>query len=989
MSIKNKLALTISVLCAVLLCGVAAVLIQASETQLREGIVTQHIAMGKALTYSFDQQILGHQKMLVSVASGLTPETLSNPARLQDYLATKPALLTVFSNILVYSPDGVVIAAWPTPEKYIGNRQLVGREYIVHTRESRKPYISRLFVSPISHKPLMVFTAPILDHDGNVIAIVGGAQHLLENNMFAGFTQTHVGRTGSLFMATPDHTVISTPVPGRLLKPLGPGIGKLADEALKSGEATGTADTHAGVRCLVTLETMQTTGLLVGVVLPVDEAFAPIRVMRLKAAAWLGVLILMLPLLIWWMARWMTQPLLLLRDRVQAMARSPQADILVALDRSDEIGELALSFDGLTQARRSAEGAQLRLNRALRMLSSCSQALVQARNEQRLLQDICDLLATHGGYAFAWIGYVDAGSDPKGTDLVIHAQAQAGSGTWSHESQPIRGVVTNISQLTRLALRAGKAQVCQEIVGSPLFASSQAVAASLGHHSCISLPLMNEQGAFGVLNIYATESHAFSDSEIELLQELATDLAFGIKTLRDRTAHQAAEAELAFLAHHDPLTKLPNRLLLRDRFERAALAADRNGNSVAMLFLDLDNFKEVNDSLGHGVGDELLVRVVQRLQGALNQVDTISREGGDEFIVLLSGIDAAHEASEVAKIVLEAMAQPFEIDHYTLHTSVSVGISMYPDDGDSFDAVRKNADTALYRAKDDGRRSYRFFAERMNTDARMRMQIQMDLRKALQNREFELHYQPQIELRTGLVVGIEALIRWRRNGELVPPAEFIPTAEHSGLIIPIGEWVLGEACRQAAEWRRQGLPRTVMAVNLSALQFKHGNIADTVQQVLQASGLPADLLELELTESILLQDVDAAINTLHNLKVLGVHLSIDDFGTGYSSLSYLKRLAVDKLKIDRSFIRDVTDDADDAAIVKAIIQLSHTLLLHVVAEGVENADQCKFLQQCGCDEAQGFLFSKPVPASEIPGLVAGWREALLVGGVRETVGSVR
>jgi len=977
MSIKNKLALTISVLCAVLLCGVTAVFIRASETQLREGIVTQHIAMSKALTYSFDQQVLGYQQMLVSVAAGLAPETLADPSGLQAYLATKTDLLTVFSNILVYSPEGVVIAAWPTPGKYIGNRQLIGREYIVHTRESRRPYISKMFVSPISHKPLIVFTAPILDRNGKVIAIVGGAQHLLENNMFAGFTQTRVGRTGGLLMAAPDHTVISTPDPDRLLKPLGPGFGKLLDQAMADGHATGTAVTLHGVHALVTLEPMRTTGALVGVVLPLDEAFEPIRIMRRKAEAWLAVLMLTLPLLTWSLARRMTRPLLLLRDRVQAMTRSPQADVLVALDRSDEIGELANAFDGLTQARRTAEGTQLRLNRALRILSSCSQALVQAVDEQRLLQDICDLLATHGGYAFAWIGYIDPGTDPMAPGSVIHARARAGSGARSEGPQPASSDITNISRLTRTALLTGRAQVCQEMIGNPSFETSQQLALALGHHSCISLPLMNGQGAFGILNIYASESHAFSDNEISLLEELATDLAFGIKTLRDRCAHRAAEAELAFLAHHDPLTRLPNRLLLRDRFERATLAAARDGHSVAMLFLDLDNFKEVNDSLGHGVGDELLVRVVQRLQGALHQADTISREGGDEFIVLLSCLDAASDAGEVAKTILEAMARPFEIDHYTLHTSCSIGISLYPDDGNSFDAVRKNADTALYRAKDEGRCGYRFFAERMDTDARMRMQIQMDLRKALQNGEFELQYQPRIELRSGRMVGVEALVRWRRDGELVLPAEFIPVAEHSGLIIPIGEWVLREACRQASGWLRQGLPRSVIAVNLSALQFKHGNIADTVRQALEDSGLPADLLELELTESILLQDVEAAIDTLRDLKVQGVHLSIDDFGTGYSSLSYLKRLAVDKLKIDRSFIRDVTLDADDAAIVKAIIQLSHTLQLHVIAEGVESLEQYEFLRQGGCDEAQGFLFSKPVPAGEIPCLVGGWPEAKL------------
>ncbi|HTH95571.1 MAG TPA: EAL domain-containing protein [Rhodocyclaceae bacterium] len=973
MGIKNKLALLVTLLFGILLCTSAALLVESSEVRLRESIIAQQAALVKTLTYGFDQQVMARHKMLIEVAKALPPELVQQPARLQAFLQERIILPKMFTNVLVYSPDGTVLAAWPAPEKYVGSRRMAGMEYIAHTVQTRQPYISRLFKSPVSGQPLVVMTAPVLDKDGNVVALFGGSQYILTDNLFSGFTDTHIGHSGNLFLLSQDRTIIAHSDKTRVMEQLEPGANKAIDAALTSGVFAGEAVTSRGTPVLITIETMKTTSWLSGVLLPLDEAYAPINAMRIHALQLLALLLLMLPLLVWWGAGYMTRPLLLLRDRIKNMTRTPQIGTLVALDRHDEIGELARAFDELTLARHSAEEAQLRLNRALRVLSDCNQTLIHADNEAKLLQDICTLIFTSGGYPFVWIGYVD----PTGQDKIIHPMAKAGSGAQILETLVLSMDETaHPCELSYLTLQTGERQVCQEIIGDPMFGVWQDIALAYNYHSGISLPLKNEQITFGILNIYAHERDAFGVDEIKLLDELAADLSFGIKTLRARAAHQAAEEELAFLAHHDPLTELPNRLLLRDRFEQAAALAGRNGTRVAMLFLDLDNFKEVNDSLGHGIGDELLIAVVQRLRATLRQADTISREGGDEFVVLVPGINSINDVGRVAQTILDAMTHPFEIEHHTLHTSFSIGISVYPNDGENFDTVRKNADTALYRAKDGGRRNYRFFAGQMNVDAQVRMQMQIDLRKALQNDEFELLYQPQINLRTGRMVGVEALIRWRRNGELVSPAEFIPVAEHSGLIIPIGEWVISEACRQGVEWRRQGLVDMVVAVNLSALQFKHGNIVDTVRLALENSGLPAGSLELELTESILLQDVDAAMSILHRLKELGVHLSIDDFGTGYSSLSYLKRLAVDKLKIDRSFVGDVTEDTDDAAIARAVIQLGHTLQLTVIAEGVETEGQCAFLRESACDEAQGYLFSRPVPPSDIPSLMASLGKAV-------------
>ncbi|MCU0842349.1 MAG: EAL domain-containing protein [Thiobacillaceae bacterium] len=435
---------------------------------------------------------------------------------------------------------------------------------------------------------------------------------------------------------------------------------------------------------------------------------------------------------------------------------------------------------------------------------------------------------------------------------------------------------------------------------------------------------------------------------------------------RDVTERKAAEARIQFLAHHDALTGLPNRVLLRDRFEQAAAYAERDRTHVAMLFLDLDRFKVINDTLGHAAGDRLLQVVVERLRRCVRDSDTVSRQGGDEFILLLNDLHDLAAVERIAGEILARLAEVLEIDGHLLHASCSIGISLYPEDGRDFDTLLQKADAAMYNAKDAGRNTYRFFDAAMNHQAQEHLLLQSRLRQALDGREFRLHYQPQFDIVSGAVVGVEALLRWR-NAELgdVSPARFIPVAEDSGLIVPIGAWVLAEACRQAQAWRAAGLPDLGISVNLSALQFRRTNLVETVAAALADSGLPPRLLELELTESILLQDVENTLHTVRQLKALGLRLSIDDFGTGYSSLSYLKRFAVDKLKIDQSFIRDIGTDPDDAAIVRAVIQLARSLRLETIAEGVETEEQLAFIRGEGCREVQGYLFSRPLPAAEL------------------------
>lgn len=428
---------------------------------------------------------------------------------------------------------------------------------------------------------------------------------------------------------------------------------------------------------------------------------------------------------------------------------------------------------------------------------------------------------------------------------------------------------------------------------------------------------------------------------------------------------RAVALQMAHLAQYDYLTGLPNRMLFHDRLQQAIALAQRHHNRLAVLFLDLDRFKYINDSLGHAIGDLLLQAVASRLLACVRGADTVSRQGGDEFVILLSEIEYVEFAALTAQKLLQALTVPYLIERHEISITGSIGISIYPDDSRDAGVLMQNADTAMYYAKEHGRANFQFFKTEMNERSVERQFLEQHLRLALQRREFILHFQPKINLETGAVTGVEALLRWQQPERgLIAPARFIPVAEDSGLIVPIGQWVLREACVQAQTWRLAGLPPLVMAVNISAVEFRARRFLDGVRAILEETGLPAHCLELELTESVLMHDAQTSDLVLHALKDMGVRLAIDDFGTGYSSLSYLKRFPIDVLKIDQSFVRDIATDSDDATIVSAMIGMGRNLKQRVVAEGVETPEQLEFLQGQHCSEGQGYLLGPPLAALE-------------------------
>jgi diguanylate cyclase (GGDEF)-like protein/PAS domain S-box-containing protein len=457
--------------------------------------------------------------------------------------------------------------------------------------------------------------------------------------------------------------------------------------------------------------------------------------------------------------------------------------------------------------------------------------------------------------------------------------------------------------------------------------------------------------------------------QIHAIRNAADDVIQYSAIFSDITKHKQDEARLHHQAYHDALTGLPNRLLFIDRLTLAVADAQRLGLMAAVMFMDLDRFKLINDTLGHTIGDMLLKSIGERLLEVVRDRDTVCRLGGDEFTIILENIECMEDAIVVAQQILDSFKEPCLIEGHELFITPSIGIALYPDDGTEIEPLVRNADTEMYRAKETGN-TYQLYTKAMNSQAFERLNLENDLRKALDRSEFVVYYQPQMNISGGEIIGMEALVRWQHHSRgLIPPIEFIPLAEETGLIVPIGEWVLRTACEQSKKWIDMGFPPMRLAVNLSARQFQQKNLVQSVAQILEDIGLLATYLELEITESIAMHDVEHAIITLEQLKDLGVQISIDDFGTGYSSLNYLKKFPIQTLKIDKSFVHDITNDPDDGAIAASVILMAHSLKLNVIAEGVETREQLSFLRERFCDEFQGFLFSGPITAAEFEQLL--------------------
>ena len=580
----------------------------------------------------------------------------------------------------------------------------------------------------------------------------------------------------------------------------------------------------------------------------------------------------------------------------------------------------------------------------------------------RLRRMVRTMLDRHGAKAVALenefakatlnsIGEAILATDLRGNVTYLNRFAETMTGWFREEAlgRPVADVLRLIDSASGAAVDNAVSTVMQ---GGPTMK---------GMISFINCTLVRRDGVeFGIEN------------RVTMIDDRAGDVIGAVVAFRDVSAARAASLEISRVAQHDVLTNLPNRALFNDRLKQAISLAERQGKQLAVLFLDLDQFKRINDSLGHAVGDKLLRSVAGRLMACVRRTDTVSRLGGDEFVILLSQVEHAEDAAISARKILRAVAAPHIIDNKSLDINVSIGGSTYPAGGQDAESLVSQADAAMYEAKQRGRNGYQFFRSDMRARHAKRLLLEGDLRYALGRKEFVLHYQPKVNLETGQITGMEALIRWLHPERgMLFPIEFVPIAEECGLIAPIGQWVLLEACRQSRAWSNSGLGAVPVAVNVSAAEFRAKDFLSGVRAVLIATGVEPPNLELELTESVLMQDAESAVVTLLALKAMGVQLAIDDFGTGYSSFTYLRRFPVDTIKVDQSFVREITADPEGITIVSAMINIGKSLNQRVVAEGVETRSQLDFLQRHKCGEGQGYYFSHPVVAEEAGDLFKG------------------
>ena len=649
-------------------------------------------------------------------------------------------------------------------------------------------------------------------------------------------------------------------------------------------------------------------------------------------------------------------------------------DLVELLARLAENVSFALdNFDRAAEKARTEEQKE-RLALMFAALSATNEAIMRAKSRAELFELVCAAAASGSKFTSTSIGLVNPGSD------LLDVVAAAGP-----TAETTRNVRISINEahpegrgVSGTAFRSRQACVSNDYLADQQRSAFHAVVRSDGAKSGAAFPLLVHGQAVGVMLFLSAEKNTFTPEFVELLQRLADNVSFALENFDRADEKNKADERIEYLASHDSLTDLPNREMFNGLLRQAIETAHRHQRRFAVLFIDLDRFKVINDSLGHDAGDMLLVVVASRLRSALRTSDVVARLGGDEFVVILDECAETDDVENIATNLLSVLSQPMELSGHECHTTASIGIAMYPQNG--FDALTltKNADMAMYLAKEDGKNSFRFFSKEAKGQSIEHLALETALRRALERDQFSLHYQPKVDIASGQITGVEALLRWvHPEFGMVSPLQFISLAEETGLIVPIGRWVLKEACAQNMAWQRRGLRPVSMAVNLSPRQFADEHLLQDIDEALAGSGMSPVLLQLEVTESMVMRNVSRAVRVLDAIRDRGIRVAIDDFGTGYSSMSLMKQLPIDTIKIDRSFVRDLPDDSEDRAIAQAIIGMGKALGMTVIAEGVETAEQEAFLRSHGCDEIQGFLFSRPLPSRQLADLLRATPPLLL------------
>ena len=896
--LKWKLFLFSSILLITLIAVIGSAAIYVITERTKQIFIDNQQTLLNTAAKDLEDKLTICHNSLTALANSFEASTLFDPAAVQHFLDNSVGTGSLFDQgLLIFTSKGFLVAESP----YFPNRRgnsFSYADYIQETIKTRKPYVSRPFISNRRGQTIsLMFTAPIFDERGDLVAILGGSIGLSQPGILENIVKAKLGKTGYYVLATNDGLTILHPYRDRLMLPLFPHrSGDLWKYTQKSNIQSSEVFID-GVPSIVSFIKFEKNDWVMGIVYSDEELKEMVASFKEQWLRYVVIATFIALIAIWMVIEFLTRPLTKLAGQLSLNSGTP-----VTISTSDEIGSLASAHnivvnDLLTKDRNIQDREQ-----RYRLIADNSYDMVITLSSEGIMK------------------YVS----PASTSLIGYPQELL-------EGHSIYEFI-NPADIPFLQ------KIFDEILSDP------------SAHKSTTCRFRHSDNVYIWIEISSKQSSSEGSTTI-------------VSVCRDITTRKELEDHLQYLACHDTLTGLPNRFSLLDRFVNAVNSANRDGHSMVIMVMDLDRFKNINDTLGHISGDQILQATAERFKTCLRESDILARPGGDEFVALLPIIHSLEHSRIVADKILAAFDKPFIVGTQKLHLTTSIGVSTYPSDGEDLPTLLKNADTALYRAKAAGGDAVVYYKSDMNALARQRLLLENSLHNAIEGNELRVHYQPILS--DSKVIGMEALVRWQHpQSGLVNPSEFISIAEDCGLIIPIGEWVLRTACAQAVEWRNSGISPLKLSVNVSARQFRQHNLPETIKSILDQTGFNADSLCLEITESTVMENPEKSGAILASLKALGVSISIDDFGTGYSSLAYLKRFPIDVMKIDRSFVKEIAHSQNDPAIVKAVITLAHSLGLTVVAEGVETQEQLDFLIANHCDAMQGYFYSRPLPEEQ-------------------------
>jgi len=929
---KTSTVTSILFLTTILAIGMAS--LYSFRTELMNVIIAEQNTFVDIVADSVDQRLRGRQRALQLSAKEITESDIATSDAAQHYLDTNTGLFaTMDRSTFLFSAEGILLAERPFKPNRRGD-DASWRSYIRDTIRTRQPVISEPFLTNVGDgNMVLVLTMPVFAKDGRMIAIISGSIGLTNPRMLGNLSKTVIGQTGYLYMVAADGKLIMHPDRQRLSQlAFAPQVNPLFDRALKGFEGTEETVDSTGREAFVSYKRVPSSNWIVGSVYPKDEGLLPVRELIWRFVEFLLVACVIVVAAIWVLTRYTMRPLVQLTQHLTSYTATEER--IAALSGDSGSGEV--------HALRSA------FNRLTARLHAREDTLVETMQKYQLITD-------------------------NSTDLITK---HSPDGTITYASPVSAGI---------LGVEPGELighSLCEFVHPEDFDIVRTAVKEAIQANA---LPTIIYRAR------HADQHYVWFETTLRLMTGATGEQTQRILCIsRDISDRKRMEERLHDMVRTDHLTALPNRVLLDERFANGLAQAQREGSLLAMLMIDIDRFKNINDTLGHGMGDALLKLVGSALKSCIRECDTLARWGGDEFVLLLPGLQDSRVALAVAQRCLATLKKTFVVNGQGLHITASIGLSLSPDSSAGAEMLLQNADTAMYKAKARGGDCLVLYSPDMSEGARGRLSMENALFHAIERAELLLHYQPLISAKTGRLAGVEALVRWQHpEYGLVSPGQFIPIAEETGLIDAIGEWVLRRACTQMNDWYSRGLPKIPVSINLSSRQFRQECLATTIKKVLKDTNFDPQNLELELTESFLMDDIPRSKSILAELKSLGVTIALDDFGTGYSSLSYLKGFQLDTLKIDRTFIAELMTSEANASIVRATIGLAKGLRLKTVAEGVETRAQANFLVHQGCDVLQGFLFAQPMEPEAFLSFANASHTYLLSRSPREEIEKVR